>query len=231
MPKIAAVFVIMPTPVMGASLVFAVSFMVLAGIQIMLSRMIDARKTFVIGTSIVFGLSVDFIPGIYSNLPGFIKPFFQSSLSLATFCAIILNLFMRIGISRSMHIELVPGVDSSEKVFTFMQKQGGLWGAMPDVITRASTAINETLEAADATSAARGPLQVAVSFDEFNLDVEITYTGEQMIIPADRPSEEDILTTPDGLARLSLFLIRQHTDKMESHFKNGLCYIKLHYNH
>jgi len=231
MPKIAAVFVIMPTPVMGASLVFSVSFMVLAGIQIMLSRMIDARKTFVIGTSIVFGLSVDFIPGMYSNLPDMIKPFFQSSLSLATMCAIVLNLFLRIGISRTVRIELVPGVDSSDKVFTFMQKQGGLWGAMPDVISRASAAINETLEAADVKAAAQGPLQVAVSFDEFNLDVEITYTGMPMVIPQSRPSEEDILASPDGLAQLSLFLIQQSADKVESHHKNGLCHIKLHYNH
>lgn len=231
MPKVAAIFVIMPTPVMGACLVFSVSFMVLAGIQIMLSRMIDARKTFVIGTSIVFGLSVDFIPGMYDSLPGAIKPFFQSSLSLATFCAILLNMFMRIGISRTARIDLVPGVDSSDKVFTFMQKQGGLWGAMPDVISRASAAINETLEAADAKSSAHGPLQTAVSFDEFNLDVEITYTGEPMVIPKSRPSEEDILESPDGLAQLSLFLIQQNTDKVESHEKNGLCHIKLHYNH
>jgi hypothetical protein len=33
------------------------------GALVMLSRMINARKTFVMGTSIVFGLSVDFIPG------------------------------------------------------------------------------------------------------------------------------------------------------------------------
>jgi xanthine permease XanP len=231
MPKIAAIFVIMPTPVMGASLVFAASFMVLAGIQIMLSRMIDARKTFVIGTSIVFGLSVDFIPGMYSNLPDYIRPFFQSSLSLATICAILLNLFLRIGISKTVRIELVPGVDSSDKVFTFMQKQGGLWGAMPDVITRAASAMNETLEAADATSATQGPLQVAVSFDEFNLDVEMTYTGTPMVIPVFRPSEEDILTSSDGLAQLSLFLIRQNSDKVESLVKNGLCYIRLHFNH
>jgi xanthine permease XanP len=231
MPKIAAIFVIMPTPVMGASLVFAVSFMVLAGIQIMLSRMIDARKTFVIGMSIVFGLSVDFIPGMYNNLPGIIKPFFQSSLSLATLCAIILNVFMRIGIAKTAHLELVPGVDSSDKVFTFMHKQGGLWGAMPDVVDRAAAAINETFEAAETKSAAEGPLQVAVTFDEFNLDVEITYTGTRMVIPNIKPSEEEIMISPEGIARLSLFLIHENADKVESYVKNGLCHIRLHYNH
>ena len=231
LPKAAAIFVIMPTPVMGASLVFAVSFMILAGIQIMLSRMIDARKTFVIGTSIVFGLSVDFIPGLYAGLPAAVKPFFQSSLSLATLSAIVLNLIMRIGIARTATLELVPGVDSSDKVFAFMHRQGGLWGAMPDVIARASNAINETLEAAEYASAADGPLRVAVTFDEFNLDVEITYRGAPMIIPDREPTEDEVLQSLTGMAKLSLFFIRQNADKVESHVKNGLCHIRLHYVH
>ena len=231
LPKIAAIFVIMPTPVMGASLVFAVSFMVIAGIQIMLSRMIDARKTFVIGTSIVFGLSVDFIPGIYSSVPDWIQPFFHSSLSLATISVIILNIFLRIGISKTARIEFMPGVDPSDKVFAFMQKEGGLWGAMPDIISRAASAINETLEAAASKSVTQGPLQVAVSFDEFNLDVEMTYTGVPMVFPDIKPSEEEILISPEGNVKLSLFLVHWYADKVDSHCKNGLCRIKLHFNH
>jgi NCS2 family nucleobase:cation symporter-2 len=45
-PKLSSIFVIMPTPIMGASLIFAVSFMILAGIQIIMSRMIDSRLSF-----------------------------------------------------------------------------------------------------------------------------------------------------------------------------------------
>jgi hypothetical protein len=43
-PKLATVFAIMPAPVMGATLIFALSFMVIAGIQIIMSRMLDARR-------------------------------------------------------------------------------------------------------------------------------------------------------------------------------------------
>lgn len=229
LPKLAAIFVIMPTPVMGASLVFSASFMVLAGIQIMSSRMIDARKTFVIGTSIVFGLSVDFIPGLYTDLPDWIQPFFHSSLSLATLTAIMLNLFLRIGISKTARIELAPGVDASDKVFAFMQRQGGLWGAMPDVISRAASAINEVLESS--SSNAQGPLQVAVSFDEFNLDVEISYAGTPLVFPCARPSAEELLACPENLRKLSGFLIRMHADRVDSDVKDGVCHVRLHYNH
>lgn len=231
LPKVAAIFVIMPTPVMGASLVFAASFMVIAGIQIMLSRMIDARKTFVIGTSIVFGLSVDFLPGIYAGLPETIKPFFQSSLSLATLSAIVLNLCMRIGISKTAKLELQPGIDSSDKIFTFMQKQGSLWGAMPDIIDRAAAAINETFEAAEAKSATRNALLVTVSFDEFNLDVEIIYQGETMVFTEVKPSDDEIIHSPEGIAKLSLYLIHKNADRVVSRTKDGVCHILLHYNH
>lgn len=230
-PKIAAIFVIMPTPVMGASLVFAASFMVLAGLQIMLSRMIDARKTFVIGTSIVFGLSVEFVPGLYQSIPDAVQPFFQSSLSLATICAIGLNILMRIGISRSAQMTFSPGIDTSEKVFAFMQRQGALWGAMPDVIARAASAINEALESAASAPIATSPLLVEATFDEFNLDVGITYTGTAMAFPATRPTEEEILETPDGIAKLSGYLIRMGADRMTSDEKDGQCRIMLHYSH
>ena len=112
-----------------------------------------------------------------------------------------------------------------------MHKQGDLWGAMPDVIDRAAAAINETFEAAEAKSATEAPLHVAVSFDEFNLDVEITYLGMRMVIPDVKPSEEEIMISPEGLAKLSLFLIHENADRVESHTKNGQCRILLHYNH
>ncbi|MEZ5584012.1 MAG: solute carrier family 23 protein [Candidatus Competibacteraceae bacterium] len=48
-PKLAIIFAIMPDPIMGATLLFVLAFMVAAGIQIIASRMLDGRKTFVVG--------------------------------------------------------------------------------------------------------------------------------------------------------------------------------------
>lgn len=46
-PKLANVFIIMPKPVMGAVLIFSVSFMIIQGFQMVMSRMLDSRKIFV----------------------------------------------------------------------------------------------------------------------------------------------------------------------------------------
>ncbi len=52
-----------------------------------------------------------------------------------------------------------------------------------------------------------------------------------MIIPDREPTEDEVLQSLTGMAKLSLFFIRQNADKVESHVKNGLCHIRLHYVH
>ena len=101
LPKLSAFFSIMPGPVMGAILVFVTSFMVIAGIQIILTTTLDTRKTFVIGISLIFGLSVDILPELYRNIHPWLKPLFSSSLTLSTILAILLTQLFRIGPGRA----------------------------------------------------------------------------------------------------------------------------------
>ena len=85
----------MPVPVMGAILVFVVSFMIMAGVQIILGSGVDARKTFVVGIAFIFGLSLDMVPGLYAGVFGWLQPLFDSSLTLSTVIAVLLNQLLR----------------------------------------------------------------------------------------------------------------------------------------
>jgi NCS2 family nucleobase:cation symporter-2 len=96
MPKLAALVSIMPDPVMGAILIYVTSFMVLSGFQIILTEALDTSKTFIIGISFIFGISLDILPGLYVHLPVWLMPVFGSSLTLATVMAILLNQLFRI---------------------------------------------------------------------------------------------------------------------------------------
>lgn len=96
-PKITGVLSIMPMPVMGAILIFVTCFMVISGIQIILAGGMDNRKTFVIGISILFGLSLDLVPSLYAGIPHTIRPLFESSLTLSTVIAVVLNQLLRLG--------------------------------------------------------------------------------------------------------------------------------------
>ncbi len=90
-PKIAALLSVMPTPVMGAILIFVTTFMIMSSIQIILGSGVDTRKTFVIGISFIFGLSLDILPSMYAGVPPWLRPLFSSSLALCTVLAVILN--------------------------------------------------------------------------------------------------------------------------------------------
>jgi NCS2 family nucleobase:cation symporter-2 len=57
----------------------------------------DNRRTFVIGVAIIFGLSRDLLPGLYVGIPHDIRPFFESSLTLTTVLAVVLNQVLRLG--------------------------------------------------------------------------------------------------------------------------------------
>ena len=94
-PKITGLLSVMPAPVMGAILVFLVSIMVISGMQIILASALDTRKTFAVGIALVFGLSLDMVPGFYAGTPGWLRPLFESSLTLTTVIAVVLNQVLR----------------------------------------------------------------------------------------------------------------------------------------
>lgn len=90
-PKIGAVLSVMPSPVMGAILLFVMSYMLLSGIQIVVGTGVDARKTFVIGLALILGLSTDMVPALWAGLPSWLQPVVGSSLTFATVTAVALN--------------------------------------------------------------------------------------------------------------------------------------------
>ncbi len=230
-PKLAAVFVLMPEPVMGATLVFALSFMVVAGIQIIMSRMIDARKTFVVGISLILGLGVDMVPEAFQTFPHWSQPIFSSSLSTAAVAAILLNLIFRIGIASRARIKLLPGPDASRQLYDFMQNEGAKWGARREVIDKATAAMDEFMESAVRQELTREPIAIEVRFDEYNLDVEISYRGRTIEFPDQRPTPRELLEDPDAMDRMAGYLVRRYADKVTTSRREKECRVRLHFEH
>jgi NCS2 family nucleobase:cation symporter-2 len=230
-PQLSAVFTVMPQPVMGAILVYVACFMILAGVQVMTSRMLDARKTFVVGIALIFGLSVRMVPGLYADVPDALSSLFSSSLSLATVLVVVLNLLFRIGIRTRVALQLDPRADSAEKIFTFMQVQGATWGARKEVIDRVTYAMSEFIEAVGTLGLARNKISAEVSFDEFNLDVDLGYDGVLMEFSQQRPTEADLLSDEREVTKLAGFLITNYVDRINSECVDGRCRIQFHFDH
>ncbi len=90
-PKFITMLSMMPKPVMGASIIFAGSFMICTGLLEMFGEKWDPRKTFVVGISLFFGLSTAFLPSLYARAPHFIQTFFTDPLPTTAVIAIVLN--------------------------------------------------------------------------------------------------------------------------------------------
>ena len=231
LPVLATVFLIMPGPVIGGTLIYVAGFIIVGGFQTITTRMLDSRKIFVIGLSFIFGISVYFIPGAYATVPPLLRPLFDSALSLTTVVAIVLNLVMRIGIRQRVTETIDPHVRISDQVFSLMTRQGEAWAARVGVVHRMAMVLTQACETVVDQAASPGPVTVTVSFDEYNLDAEVSYTGTPLPLPGKRPTDEEILEDPSAMLLLGGFLIRAQADRVSSYSSGGQAVLRIHMEH
>ncbi|MHB8164253.1 MAG: uracil-xanthine permease family protein [Methanoregula sp.] len=231
LPFLATIFLIMPGPVIGGTLIYVAGFIIVGGFQTITTRMLDSRKIFVIGISFIFGISVYLIPGAYAGVPLLIRPLFDSALSLTTVIAISLNMVMRIGVKQRITAPIDPSGSISDQIFTLMERQGETWAARGEVIHRMAMALTQACELVTDEARTSGPVTVAVSFDEYNLDAEVSYTGTPLPLPEKRPSEEEILNDPSALLLLGGYLIRSQADRASSSTSGGVAVLRIHMEH
>jgi NCS2 family nucleobase:cation symporter-2 len=231
MPKLGMLFNLIPRPVLGAALVFSSTFIVINGLLIMTSRLLDARKTLVIGLAIVFGLAVEIFPGLVAVLPAAVRPSFDNSLVLGTLVGLGLNLLFRIGLRRSVSMTVAPGAVDPIALERFLDEHGAAWGARSDVIGRAKFNLVQSVETLVSLGVISGPLDIEASFDEFNLDLQVSYEGADLELPHQRPTVDEIVDSEDGERRLAGFRLRTFADRVTSRRSGVRASVAFHFDH
>jgi NCS2 family nucleobase:cation symporter-2 len=230
-PKLGAIFFIMPGAVAGASLFFAGTFIFVNGLEIMTSRLLDARKTFVIGFAFMGGLAVELLPQAFEGAPGWIKPLLVSSLVLGPISALLLNAVFRLGIRNVQKLAVDPARPDPVEIEQFMETHGALWGARRDVIDRAKFNLAQSIETIVESCEPKGPLEVEATFDEFNLDLRVCYAGPPLELPEKRPTNEEIMESEDGQLKLAGFMLRRQADRVRATHHAGRSTILFHFDH
>jgi xanthine permease XanP len=230
-PKLPALLAVMPRPVIVAALLFAVSFIIINGLQVMSSRMLDARRTLVIGLAIVAGVAVEVFPIIAASAPKAASPLIGSSLVFSTLIALVLNLLFRLGVKKTATLSVDGTQIDPKKIEDFMEAQGAAWGARRDVIDRAKFNLTQSIETIVEGCEPQGPLEVAASFDEFNLDLRVMYSGPPLELPEKRPTNEEIMESEEGQRRLAGFMLRRYADRVAATHKAGRSTILFHFDH
>lgn len=212
-PKAIVTLTLIPSPVIGGILLYTAAYLLVAGMDLILSRRLSERRVFLVGLSMLAGLSVALLP-INAQLPAWAQPLFSTPLTVGACFAITLNLLFRIGISRETG-EMVPKeANAFLTVQSFLERQGGNWGARRDVVAAAIPVAAQALEMIRDTGVAHGPVELRARFDETHLDVFVLYDGEVLEVPKERPSPEALLGDPREVAAFSTYMLTRLGDKV-----------------
>ncbi len=87
------------------------------------------------------------------------------------------------------------------------------------------------METLQAQQLIKGPLLIDASFEEFNLNVDVSYQGELLAISQQRPTEQELLEDDMAFVRLSGFLLTKFADKISSEQKNDRCHVHFNFQH
>ena len=153
--------------------------------------------------------------------------FAGSPLVLATLTALSLNLVFRIGIRRKVATTIDPQKVDSQETVNFIERNGAIWGARRDVVTRVEFAVQQAIEAVIEHCQPKGPIELEIGYDEFDIDVALVYAGIPLDLSGKLPTQDEILESDDGARRLAAFLLVQRSQKAESSAANGKAVLRL----
>ncbi len=230
-PTLVGLLTIMPPPVMASVLLFTSVFIMISGVQIISTRVLDQRRTLVIGGGMLSFFVVSVFPSAFAAVPQWAQSLVNSPLVLATLVALSFNLLFRLGIRRSLSMTVDSKVVGNQEIVNFIERAAGTWGARRDVMTRVEFAVQQAVEAIVEFCQVSGPITVEISYDEFDIDAELSYDGAAVELADRPPSYDELLGTDGGARMLSGFLIRRQADRAHSIVERGATVLKLHFKH
>ena len=95
-PAVGLVFSLMPEPVLGGATLLMFGTVAAAGVRIIASQNINRKATLVIAISFSFGLSVELVPEILTQLPDTVRNIFLSGITTGGVAAILSNALIKI---------------------------------------------------------------------------------------------------------------------------------------
>lgn len=171
-PRLTAMLAFVPSPVLGAGLLYLSSNLISSGISLIASRMLDARRNFVVGVPLIAGVGMIALPGLFSSAPGWVTILSSSPLALSTLLALALNIVLNAGVANHASTRLRIDDTLNEFVNRFVSRQGASWGARGEVVRRAAPAITEWCEELRQTLGSDAAA-LNLQFDDFRLTATI----------------------------------------------------------
>ena len=231
MPKLTVALTLMPGPVMGAVALYAASFLIASGIELVGSRALDSRGVFMVGVSVSVGLVAIAYGEMVSTAPELVRMIFDDAVVITGISAVGINLLFRLKSRRTA--THVPVADASSAAVTAMlEKSGSAWGVRRDVLNHAKLAAGEAVEMLARGGSTRRLASVTAHFDETNLTVELVHAGAPVAIARTaRAAPELDIDEADFQEASSAAILTRLTDHIRSGPRDDGSYLLLHFEH
>ena len=226
-PKYAALFLLLPQHVIGAALVFTSSFMIAGGIQIITSRNVDSRTTYVVGVSLLLGLAREVFPDYFKRATPVVHLFTGSMMSIGVMSAFLLNLIFRVGATRSVVLEFEKSDRPITDLESLLRGRGRAWSVAPDVMDRAVSTTQQVFRHLADAGLMTGSPSVVITYNDFDLTISIRYQGALLSLPNVGVRKHFFLEEESFSYGLADFLIGVYPDRMEGRAKGQNAEIRL----
>lgn len=238
LPPISALIANTPSAVVGAVLIYTAGYLIVSGMELILSRLLNPRRLVVVGMAMVAGTAVMVIPSLSATAPEWAQPLLASPLAVATILAVMLNLILRLGIKQRASF-VVPEPNPIAATQEFCESQGAIWGARRLVIARVAHAIGEAIDVIGPRRApATEPMRLEAAFDELFLEFTLLYPGTPLPLntagASEEPStwlEQDDEDFARSLDSLPFIMLTRLADQVRGGTRGPLAYLTLRFEH
>ncbi|WP_353146594.1 solute carrier family 23 protein [Pollutimonas bauzanensis] len=228
--KLIVLWLAVPAPVIAALLLFLSAFLLMAGLKLVASRMLDDRRSLALGVGLIVGVSHQYIvAGIeHPPLAGFMA---LAGVTNGTLIALVLTILFRLGASRRTTQRFSLDATTADDLNLFMENQGRLWGARRDAVQRAEQAVWQAFDLL-AHSRRISPdepwLEVKTRFDEYALRVTFVYSGVALpVAKTTAPSPDALLDDPEATAHLTAYLLSRLAKRVQVRQRDHIAQLQL----
>jgi NCS2 family nucleobase:cation symporter-2 len=174
-PRLAGSFLLIPPEVAGSIMVFTATFLIMSGMQLMLSGPIDPRAIYVIGISTLLALSENVFPDYFRRLPSVVHSLTGSPLAICLTAALCLTLLFRLGTRQRNSLSWSDSDSALTNVVPFLRKTAKAWNVAPEITERSASDMGEIIDFLGRNQLQSG--RANISYNGLEFRTEVTYLG------------------------------------------------------
>lgn len=233
--KLIMLWYVVPAPVISALMIYLAALLIVTGLRLISTRMLDNRRAMAVGLGLMIGVANQHIIwGIEGAMPALASFMKVAGGVNGLLLALCLTLIFRIRATSRARKRFTVEATTADDIDQFMDEQGRLWGARRNAVLRAKQTVWEAFDlvAHSGHIQATPPwLEVQTRFDDFALRVRFIYDGRPLPVAGDTPpSADDMLDLPEAAAQLSSYLLSRLARRVHASQRDGRCQLDLYFD-